>query len=653
MTFVIGENVGPYRITEQLGQGGMATVYRAYHANLDRYVAIKVLHAGFKEDPNFLARFRREAQIVARLEHSNIIPIYDYNEHKGEPYLVMKFIEGETLKARLTRKPLTLEETLEVMSKVSSALTFAHQREILHRDIKPSNILIEKGGEPYIADFGLARIASAGDSTMSKDMMLGTPAYMSPEQAQGLDDLDAGTDIYSLGVVLYELVVGRVPFSADTPYAIVHDHIYTPLPLPSKVNPQVPQPVERVLLKTLAKDRKDRYGSAVQVAEAFREAVREADMKELSVGTYRLPLLTGVTGTPRPSAPGVTPPPVGISAPMPAAGVSSTASTPLSQWRDRQQRRSQLWMLGGFAGLIATCLIGLFVTVAAFSEASARTNLFAQRPTVAVRPVTQTESARPTRLPTRTAAATAVAIVATTIATDEPTALATRGTSGTSTVTSLASITEPEQYVKDHPDDPIGHFAYAVSLARQSKLADAQREMAAGVRLAKDNPALLASVAREISGGGDQVRGAAALLYMHAYGVGSRDAAIRAESGEYLYKFAQENPARRDVQFGKLLSDTAKDYNSAGLYAFAAATHLSGRQPNNPRATREAEDALDEAAKLDKDLAEVHLVRGILYAARNDADNAKLEFDAAAAAPGAPEWVIKEAKTLPPRRNPS
>jgi hypothetical protein len=316
-----------------------------------------------------------------------------------------------------------------------------------------------------------------------------------------------------------------------------------------------------------------------------------------------------------------------------------------------------LWMLGGFAGLIATCLIGLFVTVAAFSEASARTNLFAQRPTAAIRSGTQAQPVRPTRLPTQTLALTAVAVNSTSAATDTIATSATAETSATSSGTSagktLASITEPEQYVKDNPDDPIGHFALAVSLARQGKIGDAQKEMAAGVSLAKDNPTLLVTVAREISGGGDQVRGAAALLYMHAYGMGSKDPAIRAEAGEYLYKFAQENLARRDMQFGKLLSDTAKDYNSAGLYAFAAVTHLSGRQPNNPRASREAEEALEDAAKLDNTLAEVHLVRGILYAARNEADNAKLEFDAAAAAPGAPEWVIKEAKTLPPRRNPS
>src|SRR5215831_13743398 len=298
MPFAVGENVGPYRITARLGQGGMATVYRAYHANLDRYVAIKVLHPALKEDNQFLARFQREAQIVAKLEHPNIVPTYDYSEHNGEPYLVMKFIEGETLKSRLESQPLSLDETLRVMSAVAQALTYAHEQGILHRDIKPSNVLLERGVTPYLADFGLARMATAGESTLSQDMMLGTPQYISPEQAQGIKDLDASTDIYSLGVVLYELVVGRVPFNADTPYAIVHDHIFSPLPMPSKVNPQVPQTVEKVLLKTLAKNREDRYPSAVSMVDAFRTAVQRADLKELSPRSYRVPLPANSGATP-------------------------------------------------------------------------------------------------------------------------------------------------------------------------------------------------------------------------------------------------------------------------------------------------------------------------------------------------------------------
>ncbi|MCK5318433.1 MAG: serine/threonine protein kinase, partial [Anaerolineales bacterium] len=137
MSFAIGENVGPYRIIEQLGQGGMATVFKAYHAALDRYVAIKVLHPAFKEEPNFLSRFQREARVVARLEHPNIVPIYDYAEHKGQPYLVMKFIEGQTLKARMNEKPLSKEEAVEIVDAVGGALAYAHKEGVLHRDVKP------------------------------------------------------------------------------------------------------------------------------------------------------------------------------------------------------------------------------------------------------------------------------------------------------------------------------------------------------------------------------------------------------------------------------------------------------------------------------------------------------------------------------------
>ena len=272
MSFAEGENIGPYRIIEQLGQGGMATVYKAYHAALDRYVALKVLHPAFYEDRTFTGRFQREARVVARLEHPNIVPIYDFAEHDRRPYLVMKYIEGETLKARLSREPLRAAEITQVVDAVGSALAYAHKQGILHRDIKPSNVLISNDGGMYLADFGLARIAQAGESTLSTDSIMGTPQYISPEQARGDKDLDAGTDIYSFGVMLYEMVVGQVPFNADTPFSIIHDHIYTPMPLPRSINKDVPESVERVLLKALAKERADRYEDVPVMVRAFKAA---------------------------------------------------------------------------------------------------------------------------------------------------------------------------------------------------------------------------------------------------------------------------------------------------------------------------------------------------------------------------------------------
>jgi serine/threonine protein kinase len=276
MPFAEGENIGPYRIMEQLGQGGMATVYKAYHAALDRYVALKVLHPAFLEDQTFTARFQREARVVAKLEHPNIVPVYDFAEYETRPYLVMKYIEGETLKARLSRGALSAVEITQVVDSVGAALAYAHKQGILHRDIKPSNVLISKDGVMYLTDFGLARIAQAGESTLSSDSIMGTPQYISPEQARGDKDLDAGTDIYSFGVMLYEMVVGQVPFNADTPFSIIHDHIYTPLPMPRSINKKVPESVERVLLKALAKERADRYADVPTLAQAFKSAWESA-----------------------------------------------------------------------------------------------------------------------------------------------------------------------------------------------------------------------------------------------------------------------------------------------------------------------------------------------------------------------------------------
>jgi serine/threonine-protein kinase len=272
----VGEKIGSYEIIEKLGQGGMATVYKAYQPTLDRYVAVKVLHPALKEDGNFRDRFEREAKLVARLRHQNIMAVYDYNTEGENPYLVMDFIEGDTLKARLKEGSLGIAMITHIVSSIGSALEYAHAQGLLHRDIKPSNIMIDHAGQVFLTDFGLARMAQASESTLSRDMMLGTPQYISPEQAMGDHNLDARTDIYSMGVVIYELVVGRVPYSADTPYAIVHDHIYTPLPLPTLVNPQVPEQIEAFLLKALAKDRRDRYGTIKESVMAFQTAVEQA-----------------------------------------------------------------------------------------------------------------------------------------------------------------------------------------------------------------------------------------------------------------------------------------------------------------------------------------------------------------------------------------
>ncbi|GAB4513842.1 MAG: hypothetical protein OHK0046_15080 [Anaerolineae bacterium] len=277
----MNNRIGPYEVNEQVGAGGMATVYRGYQPRLDRSVAIKVMHQMLMQDPNYRARFEREARIIARLDHPSIVPIYDYDTQDGQPYLVMKFIQGKTLKDVLAEGTLPLEAIRGMMRQIADALTYAHEEGVLHRDIKPSNILIDENGHPYLTDFGLARIASQGESTMSVDTMVGTPQYVSPEQAQGNPDLDAHTDIYSLAVILYELVAGRVPFSGEHAYAIIHKQIYAAPPAPSELNPEVPPEVDRVLLRALDKDPAQRYHTPNELIAAFEGAITRSGLTHL------------------------------------------------------------------------------------------------------------------------------------------------------------------------------------------------------------------------------------------------------------------------------------------------------------------------------------------------------------------------------------
>lgn len=366
MPFEIGQTIGSYRLIQQMGQGGMATVYKAYHAALDRYVAIKVLHPVFTEDASFLARFQREAKTVARMDHPNIVPIYDYSEFEGRPYLVMKFIEGETLKAHMARGALSREEILQITRAVGSALSYAHRNRVLHRDIKPSNVLLSNDGQIYLADFGLARMAQSGESSLTADRLIGTPQYMSPEQALSKPDLDARTDIYSFGVMLYEMLVGRVPFNADTPFAVIHDHIYTPLPLPRQVKPDLPEAVERVLLKALAKNPDDRFSEVEQLVNALELALTEGavpppvGMAEETGSVSTVPIETPLP--PEETIPTLTP------AGMPAAAADaekltiSPVASPKPSEPPAKKRLKTGWVIGGVVVLVllmAFCLLVL------------------------------------------------------------------------------------------------------------------------------------------------------------------------------------------------------------------------------------------------------------------------------------------------------
>jgi serine/threonine protein kinase len=262
MPSLIGQSFGRYRILEQLGEGGMATVYKAYDTRLECDVAIKVIRVdqfGAAVLEHMLKRFEREAKTLARLTHPNIVGIIDYGEFDSAPFLVMEFLPGGTLKERLG-KPMPWQEAVRILLLVAQALAYSHHHNIIHRDIKPSNILLTENGQPMLSDFGIAKILDLedGKTLTAPGVGIGTPEYMSPEQGMG-KLVNASTDIYSLGIVLYELVTGRKPYTADTPMAVVFKHVNDPLPLPSKITPDLSGAVEKVILKALAKKPEDRY----------------------------------------------------------------------------------------------------------------------------------------------------------------------------------------------------------------------------------------------------------------------------------------------------------------------------------------------------------------------------------------------------------
>lgn len=366
MSITVGDTVGPYTIVEKLGQGGMATVYKAYHEALDRYVAIKVLHPTFKDDDSFLRRFSREAKVVARLEHPHIVPVYDFAEHYGMPYLVMRYIEGETLKDRLNQGVLSRPEILRIAQGIAEALDYAHGQGVLHRDVKPSNVLLTRGGGVYIADFGLARIAQAGESTLSRDAIMGTPQYISPEQARGDKDIDGRTDIYAFGIILYEMVTGQVPFNADTAYSIIHAQIFDPPPAPTQLNEQVSPILETVLLKALNKEVADRYATAGELYTAFQEAITEMPSQMAPANRQVLLDYTPVAATRTIDEENIsTLPPLPDLTPPPPDTTIEPEPTPSAVVPAKQKRPLRYILMGIGGGILICCLLTVAVMIIA------------------------------------------------------------------------------------------------------------------------------------------------------------------------------------------------------------------------------------------------------------------------------------------------
>jgi serine/threonine protein kinase len=276
MANLVGTNLGKYRLVARLGRGGMAEVYKAYQPGLDRYVGIKVLHAHLVDDQDFINRFEREALAIGKLRHPNIVQAVDFDRDGEVYFMAMEFIDGPTLKdevkaRKATNKPFTDEEVSRIFTSLCSSIDYAHSRGMVHRDIKPANVMINDEGQVVLTDFGIARIMGATQYTQT-GALSGTPAYMSPEQGQG-ERGDERSDIYSLGVMLYEMLTGIVPYDADTPFAVIMKHISEPLPMPSKINPDIREPVERVILKAMSKDPDDRYQTAGELARALRDSI--------------------------------------------------------------------------------------------------------------------------------------------------------------------------------------------------------------------------------------------------------------------------------------------------------------------------------------------------------------------------------------------
>jgi serine/threonine protein kinase len=283
--------LGPYQILEQLGLGGMFTLYRAYQPKQDRYVIIRVPSEYLLRDPVSVERFKREVEVLDRLRHPSIVSLLEYGEEEGIPYQVYEKLDGSSLEGMFDRasgQPLSLSDAVNISTQVAGALGHAHSLGIVHRDVKPTNIFVTAHGRALLLDFGLA---TAVKSSIEHGMLVGTPEYMAPELPNGL--VDHRYDLYSLGVVFYEMVTGRVPFRAHTPIAVIFQHLTEPVPSPLQFNPNLPEGVERVLLKALSKNPADRYQTAGEMTEAINKFIvtaldREADKEVNRVTLHRV-----------------------------------------------------------------------------------------------------------------------------------------------------------------------------------------------------------------------------------------------------------------------------------------------------------------------------------------------------------------------------
>ena len=390
MEDLTGKQFGHYQIVAPLGEGGMAAVYKAYQPSMERHVAVKVLPRHMSTSEEFVNRFRREAKLLAQLQHPHILPVFDYGEADGYPYIVMPFINSGTLADLLRKQQLSLPEVRRIMIQLGDALGYAHARGMIHRDIKSSNVLIDERGNCLLTDFGLARMSESATQITSSGAVMGTPAYMSPEQGTGAN-IDHRSDLYSLGVILYEMVTGRVPYTAETPIAIVFKHIQDPLPSARKLNPNLPEAVELVLLKLLAKNPTDRYQKAEDFVQAIQKAIPDVDT------SYD------------PSATQIAPAPTRNFQPDPSQNtVIASPKSEAPPSRNLRSNRFPVWIfvIGGAVIVMALAAMVIFIganlLAAQVPVSPSATNIVtkASVPIIINSPVPSMTSAPPTELPT-------------------------------------------------------------------------------------------------------------------------------------------------------------------------------------------------------------------------------------------------------------
>ena len=355
---------GRYRLLELLGQGGMATIYRARDAQLERDVAVKLLRPEFGQDPDFLARFRDEARAAASLSHPNIVPVFDFGEDPSGPYIVMELVEGQDLAAVLRENGfLAPRQAAHIAADVARALQVAHYRGIVHRDVKPSNILVGRDGRVHVADFGIARAMTEAQVTLPGTTM-GSVHYFSPEQARG-ETATAASDIYSLGIVLFEMLTGQRPFSGDGAAAVAMARLTTTPPRPSALRPSVPPELDQIVTRAMAFEPTDRYASAAAMASAL-EGFLGAEKPAAAAGAAVAGAAVAAAATAGPPAP-IPYPPSAYARPPSAPPTVSTQGTPppppvAGDDGPEEDDGSNLWAwIAGIAGILILLLIGFLL----------------------------------------------------------------------------------------------------------------------------------------------------------------------------------------------------------------------------------------------------------------------------------------------------